>query len=262
MGTLQNPEMGVDMTSGSHPMSMSVEYVAEEEGVSLEDGHAALRTRVAAVLASGSIPVVVGGGNDQSAPNGQALLDAVEKRGGRVGIVNVDAHLDVRPRLDDGRVHSGSPFRVLLEDDRFKGRDFVEFAAQGNQCAQAHADYVTDVHRGTIVWLSALRRAEDTVGHLFRRRLADMEAAGCTDLFVSFDIDAISGSDAPGVSCVASVGLSAREALDICYEAGRCPRVTLLDISELNPTAEEHRTARLVANMIYYFSLGVSQRRR
>lgn len=32
-----------------------------------------------------------------------------------VGIVNIDAHLDVRP-LKENRTHSGSPFRQLLEE--------------------------------------------------------------------------------------------------------------------------------------------------
>jgi hypothetical protein len=32
-----------------------------------------------------------------------------------LGVINIDAHLDVRPKKDN-LVHSGSPFRLLLED--------------------------------------------------------------------------------------------------------------------------------------------------
>ncbi len=75
--------------------------------------------------------------------------------GGDIGVVNIDAHLDVRP-LKDGRVHSGSPFRCLLEDKRFTGR-FAEFAAQGNQCSAEHAAYVTHTKKQLLVWLGELQ---------------------------------------------------------------------------------------------------------
>ena len=49
-------------------------------------------------------------------------------------VINLDAHLDVRPYLEGGLHHSGSPFFALLEDSRFQGK-LVEFAAQGAQCS-------------------------------------------------------------------------------------------------------------------------------
>ncbi len=84
------------------------------------------------VSSDGGIPFVVGGGNDQSYPNASALLAHVQSSvgwvdhaidiqrlltlcSGKVGVINIDAHLDVRPKKE-GRVHSGSPFRLLLED--------------------------------------------------------------------------------------------------------------------------------------------------
>ena len=50
--------------------------------------------------------------------------------------------------------------------------------------------------------------------------------------------------------------MTAEEALDICYWAGTNPDVSLVDVSEFNPLIEDYRTARLVANMFYYFLLG------
>lgn len=112
------------------------------------------------------VPFVVGGGNDQSWPNGHALLSRYDKSS--VGVVNIDAHLDVRP-LKDGKTHSGSPFRQLLEEG-LRGDHFVEFAAQGNQCSAIHAQYVLD-QGGKIMWLSSLRvNLEIGSSHLVRRR--------------------------------------------------------------------------------------------
>jgi len=46
----------------------------------------------------------------------------------------------------------------------------------------------------------------------------------------------------------------------MCYAAGREPKVRLFDTSEFNPVAESFRTARLVANMLIYFAMGLAHR--
>lgn len=93
------------------------------------------------------------------------------------------------------------------------------------------------------------------------------------NVFVSFDIDSISAADAPvcfsfvkkfilsqGVSAVGTIGLTSQEALNICLIAGKHPKVKLFDLSEYNPLVEEWRTGKLVANMFYFFALGLSIR--
>ena len=69
------------------------------------------------------------------------------------------------------------------------------------------------------------------------------------------------GADAPGVSCPGNIGLSAAEALDMCFVAGSNPRVRLFDLSEFNPAVDDYRTGRLVANMWYWFCMGVASRK-
>jgi formiminoglutamase len=65
-----------------------------------------------------------------------------------------------------------------------------------------------------------------------------------------------------GVSCPANVGLSAQDAIDICFEAGCNPKVQIFDLSEFNPTIENDRTGRLVTLMFYYFALGIAKRKQ
>ena len=88
------------------------------------------------------------------------------------------------------------------------------------------------------------------------------EAAASRAVFVSFDIDAISGADCPGVSCPATIGLTAQDAFDICVEAGACARTRLVDLSEMNPAVEGYRTPRLAVNMFYAFLIGFARRRQ
>jgi len=247
-GTVRNPQMNIDLTQVAITDAGDV-----PAGCPLEEAHADLTRRTEAILANGGIPFVVGGGNDQSYPNAAALLN--RNPGQPVGVINIDAHLDVRP-LKQNRAHSGSPFRLLLEDGRFDGENFIEFASQGSQCSREHADYVR-AKNGRILWLDEVRRSDSI--NAFREYLGKL-AWRCPAIFVSFDLDAIGGADAPGVSCPGIVGLSAREALTIAYIAGSHPRVTLFDLSEYNPDVEEYRTGRLAAGIFYYFCLGAASR--
>lgn len=167
-----------------------------------------------------------------------------------------------RPRKS-GKVHSGSPFRELLEDPMFNmlNGHFFEFGAQGNQCSEAHAQYVLSKSNCEIIWLEKhIRsktnsfRAAEYFQSMVLKRLKDFK------IFVSFDIDSIQGADCPGVSCPAVYGLSSAEALQICQIAGKDANVALMDVSEFNPQVESARTARLVVTMFYFFVMGVAQR--
>lgn len=244
-GTVDNPESPTGLSRLKISDSGNI-----TTGLSLEDAHTRLRDRVASILAAGAVPFCIGGGNDQSFPNASALLAHAASP---VGVINVDAHLDVRP-LKQNRAHSGSPFRLLLEDPRFSGENFTEFAAQGNQCSREHAQYIERM-KGNILWLSQMARPTED----FRRSLTAL-ANRCSAVFVSFDLDAISSCHAPGVSCPGVRGLTAEDALSIAWVAGAHPAVSLFDLSEYNPLIEEERTGRLAAAIFYYFCLGFATR--
>ena len=88
------------------------------EDLELEEAHQQLEEKVSKIISMNKIPFVVGGGNDQSYPNASALLNNLSSNRSIV-VINIDAHLDVRPLKEGNKSHSGSPFRQLLEDQRF-----------------------------------------------------------------------------------------------------------------------------------------------
>jgi formiminoglutamase len=249
-GTLHNPEKDIDLSS---LLVTDAGDISPE--IPLEEAHAQLTQQVVSILNKGGIPFVIGGGNDQSYPNASALLHHQKDK--TVGVINVDAHLDVRP-LKDGKAHSGSSFRLLLEDDRFNGENFIEFGAQGSQCSQEHAEYVLG-KKGRILWLDEIQYHAHVIDS-FQASLGNL-AWKCSSVFVSFDLDSVAASDAPGVSCPGVLGLSAQDAVSIAYRSGCHPSVSLFDLSEYNPLIEDERTGRLAAAMFYYFCLGVASRK-
>lgn len=243
VGPLINPEFDIDLSD-----ARLTDFGDVTGWHTLEELHELLEARVAEVLTTQHCPLVCGGGNDQSYRNARGLMRFLGH--GRIAVINVDAHLDARPALEGGLAHSGSPFRQLLCDPDFQGQ-FVEFAAQGSQCSKSHADFVRE-KGGRIVWLRELQERKPST--VFKEILTGFPKE--MPVFLSFDIDAIASAHCPGVSCPATIGLSAQDALDICFEAGAHRTVQLVDFSEYNPKIEAYRTGRLLANMMYYFMMG------
>src|SRR5437879_5010563 len=76
----------------------------------LEDAQSALGEVAGAVLQEGAVPIILGGGHETSYGHFLGYVRA----GKSVGIINIDAHLDVRPCIE-GRGTSGTSFRQAFE---------------------------------------------------------------------------------------------------------------------------------------------------
>ena len=190
----------------------------------------------------GHFPFIVGGSNDQSFYNASGINESLR-------IINIDAHLDVK-KLIDGKVHSGSPFRQLMLSN--KQHDLIEFATQDSE--PSHVDFVTQ-NGGRIIWYDDIK--DDPLTRFVQETTDDRSTK---NIFVSFDMDSIRFSDCPGVSCPATLGLSAENALDIAYSAGKNSHVVLFDLSELNPMIEDYASPKLAANIFHNFCSGFIKR--
>jgi formiminoglutamase len=82
-------------------------------------------------------------------------------------------------------------------------------------------------------------------------------------LLVSFDLDAVDGASAPGVSAPSSNGLPVPLWLDAAFRAGACPAVTSADVVELSPPHDQQgQTARLAALTVWQILRGLATRKR
>lgn len=268
IGPIVNKEIDIDLSK------FSISDAGNIEGEDFDTCHSKLKQKVSLVLTKPqkSIPFIIGGGNDQSWSNGVGFLNYCELKNYKPLIINIDAHLDVRKRDDKDQIHSGCPFRLLLEETRYKklGGRFIEFACQGSQCAAEHVKFVEE-NNGQLIWMRAIRRKE-TKGKPLNQDLITQAGQALEEIFerleenervfLSFDVDSINSSHCPGVSCPSvDGGLTAEEAIEIAFLAGTCGKVEIMDMSEYNPSVEEYRTGRLLANIFYYFCLGCSIRK-
>jgi formimidoylglutamase len=223
------------------------------EGLALEDIHRRQQEIVSALLKQGVIPVVLGGGHDIAFPNG-AALGTLDKD---FGVINLDAHPDVRPLLHGKRGHSGSPFRQLLEGQTHL-KSIVEFGIQPFAASPQHLQYVRDKGQ-TVTMLQDIR--DTGFKKSFEAALKKVSAKK-QNVFVSFDMDSVTSAYAPGVSAPSAIGFSGDEICSAAYLAGEKSYVKIIDIVEVNPNFDiDGRTAKLAALVAAHFIAGVYQRK-
>jgi formiminoglutamase len=214
-------------------------------GRDLEADQAALGAALDPHLDRGAIAIVLGGGHETA--YGHFLAYASRSR--RVNVLNWDAHPDVRP-LKDGKGHSGSPFRQMLEHPSGTCTAYTVAGLNPPTVAKAHLDYLSS-HRGTALFNTAISF------HAIEQIYARCENA----TLVSFDLDAVDQAVAPGVSAPAAGGMSVHIWLHAAYAAGKCGTVGSIDVVELCPPLDpDGRTARLAARTVWEFLRGVATR--
>jgi formiminoglutamase len=221
----------------------------------LETTQVALGEVVAAALQSGAIPIVLGGGHETAF--GHFLGYAAEQR--KVGIVNIDAHLDLRPLLN-GTGHSGSPFRQAMEYAKHPlvGEHYVCLGAQPQAVSRQHWLFARE-QGCTIRWS---KEAENCLEQCFLEQCERLARAGC-QVYVSIDADAIRAAEVPGVSAPNVAGLPGASVAACARLAGRLPYVSSFDLVEINPRFDrDGRSARWAALVVWNFLIGLASRPR
>lgn len=219
----------------------------------LEASQCSLARVVGAALAAGAIPIVLGGGHETAYGHYLGYVLAQQP----VGIINLDAHLDVRPCLADGG-HSGSPFRQAMEHPTqpLAGANYVCLGAQPHAVSREHLRQVCSAG-GVVRWCGEVRN--NLRHHLEEqiRRLGSMAPR----IYLTIDADVVSAADVPGVSAPNADGLAGTEILAAARLAGRSRRVSSLDLVEVNPRFDhDGRSSRWGALAIWQFLAGLAER--
>jgi formiminoglutamase len=212
----------------------------------LESDQAALGRILAPHVKRGAAIVVLGGGHETSLGHFRGYVDAGEA----VRVLNWDAHPDVRP-LRDGKGHSGSPFRQILEHPSGLCQGYLVAGLARIAIAKAHLDFLAS-RGGSWIFKEELDR--DRIDQIFERMTESTLA--------TFDLDAVDGVAAPGVSAPATAGICPENWLYAAELAGQNRCIRSMDLVELNPRLDlDGRTARLAAATVWHFLRGLCRRK-
>ncbi|HET6185192.1 MAG TPA: agmatinase [Acetobacteraceae bacterium] len=156
------------------------------------------------VIAAGCVPLSVGGDHSISLP----ILRAVAAHR-PVGMVHIDAHCDTGDDYLGSRFHHGAPFRRATEEGLLDPKRVIQIGIRGT---------TSDPDMWAFSLSSGMRVLP--MDELFERgwRYAAEEArrvAGAGPVYLSFDIDSLDPSEAPGTGTPEAGGLRAIEALHL-----------------------------------------------
>ncbi len=218
--------------------------------VSLEERYESLRRALVLDYESGGTPIVIGGGHDYGYPHIAAAADHFGAK--EIGLINVDAHFDLRP-FERGTMTSGSPYFRALEEGHILGANFTEFGLQEHCNDKSLLDYAKK-KRVRSVFLSELPLDSEKRVRAFQLEIKRLSKNG-QSVVVSFDLDALCMRDAPGVSAPQLEGFTAAEFLQMIRICALAKSVVSLGFFEVNPLVDENdRTSKLVAQAIHGFT--------
>lgn len=186
--------------------------------------------------------ILLGGDHGVSFPS----ITAFHERWGRVGVLQWDAHHDVRNTEDGGRTN-GTPFRSLLESGTVRGEDLVQIGIRDYSNAEAYADYCA--RHGVAVYTMADVVAEGIVS-IVKKEIQRLKQQ-VDMIYLSVDMDAVDQAYAPGCPAIGPGGLTSRELL-LSVQAASCdPIVKAMDIVEVDPSKDfRDMTSRLAAHVM------------
>lgn len=192
--------------------------------IDLLDGLKRIETGMRAIVETGAIPLSVGGDHLTTLPVMRAVA-----AGGPVGMIHFDAHSDTNDTYFGGNPYThGTPFRRAIEERLLDPKRTVQIGIRGSI-------YATDEHD----WARAQGIRVIYMEECTRRGIADVMAearaiAGSGPTYVSFDIDCIDPSMAPGTGTPEIGGFTTREAQALVRELTGV-RIVAADVVEVAP---------------------------
>jgi formimidoylglutamase len=217
------------------------------------EAHRRIEEAARTVFAMGARPIFLGGDHGCTGSVIRGL--AAARPGLKLGLVTLDAHLDVREYADEASLSSGTPFRRALETEILDGERVAMIGIR----RFANSRYYLD-------WAAGERIRLVTVDELSRQGAAataatalDTATRDADALYLSVDLDAVDAAFAPGVSASGIGGITARETIDLVAAVACHPKLIGADLMEVSPPYDQDaRTAKLAARLLLELMAGRS----
>lgn len=223
----------------------------DRNGAALEAAQAEMGARIAALLDAGHYPITLGGGHEVAFASWQGIATHLAKQPTqpRIGIVNFDAHFDLR--TPDPAGSSGTPFAQIAADCAERGWDFSYACLGIARTSNTQALFRRADELGVLYCEDRdFERDPAAIG----RRL-DAFVSHCDHIYQTFDMDCLPAGEAPGVSAPAGYGVPFRQIAPLLERVLASGKVRLADVAEFNPGYDiDQHTQRLVARLVHLYA--------
>ncbi len=213
---------------------------------SVENAQKTLKELVKKCLKANYFPIVIGGGHDVSYGTMSGLIDYLPIETRNFGIINFDAHFDLR---NYEQATSGTSFYLIHQDILKRNANFNHLTIGIQKSANTISlfDYAQQI-KSRFVMAGELT-AENTKVNIYRldRFLNELD-----DVYISVCCDVFASSYAPGVSSPQPFGIHPERFLELFKHIIESKKVVAFDIAEVSPTLESSNTTASLAAVIVY----------
>uniref|UniRef100_A0A7M4FNG4 Agmatinase (putative) n=2 Tax=Longirostres TaxID=1298654 RepID=A0A7M4FNG4_CROPO len=207
----------------------------------LQDSCRQIREAFRKIVATGCIPLVLGGDHTITYP----ILQAVSEKHGPVGLVHVDAHTDTGDKALGEKIYHGTPFRRCVDEGLLDCKRVVQIGIRGSSYTPDPYKYSRDQGFRVVLaedcWMKSLVPLMGEV----RKQMGDKP------IYISFDIDGLDPAFAPGTGTPEIAGLTPAQALEIIRG---CKGLNIVgcDLVEVAPIYDASgNTALMGANLLF-----------
>jgi guanidinobutyrase len=193
------------------------------------------------ILRHDVVPLTLGGDHTLSYP----VLRSIAKKHGPVALIHVDAHADTNDLMFGEKIAHGTPFRRAFEDGLLQNDKVFQIGLRGTGYEPGDFDWGREQGFTVIPAEECWHKSLTPLMQDIRDKIGD------TPCYLTYDIDSLDPSVAPGTGTMEIGGLTTIQALEIVRG---CKGLNLVggDLVEVSPQYDTTgATAMLGANLLY-----------
>jgi len=219
----------------------------------LEQAQLTYADKVSHIIQQGGLPVGLGGGHAIAYGSFLGLWQALQQTDAtsnndaspRIGIINFDAHLDIR---QSDVATSGTPFRQIAEHLEAQDQPFHYYCIGVSRFSNTAALFDRAEQLGVHIISD-----EDCANKKWKKLAAQIETFinDVDVIYLTIDMDCLPASVVPGVSAPAAYGINLAFVERAVKHIMASGKVKMADIAEINPTFDiDARSCKVAARLL------------
>ena len=217
-----------------------------------------LKQNVERQLGNGYFPLTLGGDHSQAIGTVAGVASHLQRQNKSLGVLWFDAHADMNTpeSSPSGNIH-GMPLAVLIGKGHQELLDVV--GAEPALCPEHVVIFgardidprESEILKATGVRIYTMSEIDYRGVGICIDEAIERASSGTDGIHLSFDLDGVDPSQAPGVGTPVPGGLTLRESHLFCERLCSSGKLASMEVVELNPTLDhENKTARLAVWLI------------
>ncbi len=219
------------------------------ENCTLVQSQEALAQAVQKILSLNLFPIVLGGGHEVAFGHYNGILDYLTKNKAnpKIGIINFDAHLDIRPYHNGGS--SGTMFRQIADVCSDRGVEY-SYMCVGVQKYSNTVDLFKTANNLGVSYILEKDISISDDWSLIEK--FDAFLNNQDHIYMTICSDVFSSAFAPGVSAPQPLGLDPETVLKFLKYIIKTKKVISFDIAEVTPRFDQDNTTANLAKVLIF----------